>query len=656
MKNISKLNIVWLFAFLFSMSSCYKEQHFSFPGYQGEDSVATEQFPFPFSADKSKGVYLIKDGVPDFSKIGFKGFTDFAFDQPVTNLSWHAAQDIYGRPFYGSRQHKNFYSDLHEDNFGNQKFSYECNDVYSRLYLKSGIGANWYFYTKMALTSLGHDTRCHFSCLGNKEFADRLIIGFDDGTWPDMKAQFFSYYEGARVETILTGVVGGQDHFKNDFDKFIVDEPFDYELICVNGFIYCRVEGEIIWMKDTKTDLHARPIIFRPMTNSVHFYDFYIEGDYHLLDMAAWQQENNYTTIQAPALIKSGDQILLFAEGRRENMIQTAQVDAVRSNATDIVMKTSSDGGNTWSELSLVTGNDGSVNMRPSVVKDENSGRLFLFYTIDATGDQTENYRVMMKTSDNNGQSWSSAAEIPCSVADGVISTIAGHGLQLEDGSLILPVKRTFSKSGTVLTLRSTDEGNTWTLGNPVAGQRNHYASLVELNADSLAMYIGHNGQGKSCKVVYSEDKGMTWTDPVDSPINTGNYGHQTSGATVKAGNRLVHYTANDFEKASVYSMASTPAAIHNYPKEIKEMYLYNAPDMGIGLTVTVSDDHGKNWSAPADVLSSRIPETYKNYKFRTGNMDAVLWDDNTVVCVCEGGMFLPYEGLVSFRTSLLNQ
>lgn len=337
-------------------------------------------------------------------------------------------------------------------------------------------------------------------------------------------------------------------------------------------------------------------------------------------------------------------------------MVQTNRIDAVRSNATDIVMKTSSDGGNTWSELNIVTGNDGTVNMRPSVVKDENSGKLILMYTVDETGDQNENYRIMMKTSDNNGQSWSAAVEIPVPVSDGVISTIAGHGIQLEDGSLIVPVQKTQSKAGTVLTIRSIDGGNSWTAGDPVDGLRNHYASIVELNSDSLAMYIGHNGAGKSCKVVYSEDKGNSWSELKDSPINTGNYGHQTSGATVKAGNRLVHYTANDFEKASVYSMASTPSAIHTYPKEIKEMYLYNAPDMGIGLTVTISDDHGRSWSEPTDVLTSKLSMTYKEYKFRTGNMDAVLWDDNTVVCVCEGGTFLPYEGLVSFRTSLLNQ
>lgn len=85
-------------------------------------------------------------------------------------------------------------------------------------------------------------------------------------------------------------------------------------------------------------------------------------------------------------------------------------------------------------------------------------------------------------------------------------------------------------------------------------------------------------------------------------------------------------------------------------------MYLYNTPDMTYGMTRTESEDNGATWSEPTDLLPNILPDAYSTFKFRTGNMDAVLWNDNTIVCVCEGGTSVSWEGLVSFKTTLSNQ
>lgn len=647
-------NGIWLLTLLFLMSSCYKEQHFSFPGAP-DDTIKGLDYPFPFSSDKSKGIYLIKDGIVDNKLIGTRGFTDFAFDVPQKTLSWFDSTDLYGSRFFGSRQHKNYYSELNEDNFGNQKFSYECNDIFSRVFVKTGVGYSWYFYTKMSLTSLGHDSRCYFGCLGNKDFEKRLVCGFDDCYWTDMKAQIYFYWNASRVEPFTSGAMGGAYHYKWNFDQFVVDEPFDYELICVNNFVYCRIDGEVIWSCNTDEEPHVREILFRPFSNCVHFFDFYIEGDYETLNMAAWQRENNYATVQSPSLVKAGENLLLFAEGRKENMKQTNTIGALRSNATDIVMKTSADGGNSWSSLDVITGNDGGVYMRPSVVKDETTGKLFLFYSEDMGKDQNDNYRILMKSSTDNGMSWSSAVEIPCNTEDYAPSTISGHGIQMADGTLIMPIQATKSKLGTLATLRSEDGGQTWKLGEMIEGGRNRYPNIVEADG-KLIMFIGHDGAGTSRKVTYSTDKGETWSTPEISSINTGNFGHVASGATLKVGNKLIHFTPNNYEKASVYSLASTPYGVHDFPKKVKEMYLYNTPDITYGMTMTESDDNGTTWSEPTDLLPNILPDAYSTFKFRTGNMDAVLWNDNTIVCVCEGGTSVSWEGLVSFKTTLSNQ
>lgn len=641
MKNIKLISGIWLITAMFLLSSCYQEEHFTMPGASDSDSVAVDvKYPFPFSADKSAGMYLIKEGNVDYKRVGTKGFTDFAYNIPESTLSWYEGLDINGHKFFGSREHKNFYSDEPADNFGGEKFSYECNDFFTRVFLKTGMGSNWYFYTRMALTSLGHGSRCHFSFEGNTEYGDRTIAGFDD-MWN--QPEIFFYRKGARVEPLVASST-----YKHNFEQMIVGEPFEYELVCVNGFIYCRVNGLTIWTVDTKAETHARQIIFRPLSNAVHFYDVYVEGDYEEMDMIAWQHEANYATIQSPALVNTGDEILLFAEGRKYNMTQTNMVGAVRSNATDIIVKSSSDGGTTWTQPEVVVGNDGAVNMQPCVVKDHTTGKLHLFYTVDAGGNHEGDYQVMLITSDNNGKSWSQPVEVPCSVSGYNVSSHAGHGIQASDGSLIVPLRLTMAKMGTIATLRSTDGGASWVLGNTLDGVRNHHVNLLEQDG-KLVMYIGHNGAGSSRKITYSDDWGANWTSPVDANINTGNYGHQSSGATLQTGNKVIHFTANDFVKATSFTMASTPTDRVAFVKEIKEMYLYKAPDMTMGLTVTVSDDQGATWSEPENMLKM---QTYKDFKFRTGNMDAVLWG-TTAVCVCEGGVSVPYEGLICFKKAL---
>lgn len=641
MKNMKAINGIWLMITAFILTGCYKEEHFSMPGSSDYDSIAAEvKYPFPFSNDKSGGVYLIKNGEVDYSRIGTKGFTDFAYNIPETTLSWYEGTDIHGNKFFGSREHKNFYSDKPENNFGGEKFSYLCNDIFTRVFLKTGVGSNWYFYTRMALTSLGHNSRCHFSFEGNTTYADRTVGGFDD-VWT--QPEIFFYRMGKRVEPLVASST-----YKHNFEQMIVGEPFEYELVCVNGFIYCRINGLTIWTVNTEADEHARQIIFRPLSNAANFYDIYIEGDYEEMNMVAWQRENGYATVQSPALITSGNELLLFAEGRKYNMSQTNMVGAVRSNETDIVMKSSTDGGDSWSELQVVKGNDGSVNMLPSVVKDENAGKLFLLYTVDANGKHEGQYHIMVCSSDNNGKTWSEGVEIPCSYGDYNMSTLTGHGIQASDGSLIVPVQMTLAKAGTIATLRSTDGGQTWNLGTPLEGIRNRYANLFEEDG-KLVMFIGHDGAGASRKVTYSEDWGATWTAPEETSIPTGNYGYLSSGATVQHGNELIHFTANDYIKSNTFSMASTPNDRATFVKEIKEMYLYNAPNMNMGLTVVTSSNQGASWSTPEDMLKIL---TYKDFKFRTGNMDAAVWG-NTVVCICEGGVSVPYEGLLCFKKAL---
>lgn len=646
MLRISKISTCLLMAAAFLLGSCYDEQHFSMPGPYEDEDWSQDSMPFPFSADKTDGIYLIKEGVADFSRISTRGFTDFAPEVPTTQYSWYQGQDRYGNAFFGSRQHKNFYQIDDADNFGGNKFSYECNDLYTRSFLEIGANKKWYVYAKMAIESLGHDTRCNFVYEGNEGWNKRGIAGFDRQytRYSNVAAvpEFF-FFRNESVGTISAEI------YEPCYLFFEPGEIFEYELVCVNGFAYCRVNGTTIWVENLQTTDHSRPLMFRPWTNAVHFYDLYIEGDHEELPAVTTQHEQGYQTIQAPALTKYNNEILLFAEGRLENMRQESVENMVRSNATDIVLKRSTDGGDSWTELTRIVGGDGSVNMRPSVLTD-NTGKIHLIYTVDRTGKQDGDYTIFYLNSEDGGRQWSEPQEIVCDMGDYISSTNGGHGIQTSTGDLIFAIQGANGRVGTLATIRSTDGGSTWTQGTPLAGYRNRYANLIEDNG-KLIMYIGHNGSGNSRKISTSEDGGETWTEPVETNINTGKQGYTSSGATVKTvDGKLVHFTSDGHVLGNVYALASTPGGFEADLKARKEMYIYRSPDFSSGMTVQYSEDMGGNWSAPESLLKV---QGYKDYKYLTGNMDAVLVDDHTILCVGEGGVSVPYEGLLSFKVTL---
>lgn len=646
MSRISKISTCLMMAAAFLLGGCYDEQHFSLPGPYEDEDWSQDSMPFPFSAGKTDGTYLIKDGVVDYKWVATRGFTDFTPEIPATQYSWYQGQDRYGNLFFGSRQHKNFYQLDDTDNFGGNKFSYECNDLYSRMFLENGAGKKWYMYAKMAIESLGHDTRCNFVYEGNTGWNKRGIAGFDRQHTKYTNvgaAPKFYFFRNEALGSI------SDESYEPCYLFFEPGEPFEYELVCVNGFAYCKVNGTTIWVENLQSTPHSRPLMFRPWMNAVHFYDLYIEGDYEEIPLVAGQREQGYQTVQAPALTKWNNEILLFAEGRVENMRQETIEGSVRSNATDIVMKRSDDGGDSWSGLTRVAGGDGSVNMRPSVLTD-NTGKLHMLYTVDHTGKQEGDYTILYTYSEDGGRQWSAPREITCDMNDYIPSTNGGHGIQMADGTLIFAIQGTNGRVGTLTTVRSTDGGATWTQGALLAGFRNRYANLLG-NDGKLVMYIGHNGSGKSRKMAVSEDNGETWTEPVEANLNTGTEGYISSGATVQTpGGVWLHFTSDGTVKGNNFALASTPGGFEADLKGRKEMYIYRSPDFTSGLTVQTSADKGNSWTTPESLLKV---SAYQDYKFLTGNMDAVAVDEHTVLCVSEGGVSVPYEGLLSFKVTL---
>lgn len=635
MSRIKFIHTTWILILVFMLCGCYKEQHFSMPEGNGGQLVTRDTLPFPFDPDRQAGEYLIRNGEVDFSRVVTLGYTDFQPTIGADSLSWYFPQD---KSYYGCRAHANFYALSDADHFGGNKYSFEGNDFFTKVFMEIGQGKKWYFYAKMSLTYL-NNTRCYFTYGGNDGWSKRHMAGID---WGLGYPSFFAYVNGAKLTSQLPACT----------EEIIPGDPFEIEIVCVDAFVYCKVNGLTLWYYNLPADAHSHPIQFRPWTNAVQFYDVYIEGDYHEMDVVAHQHEKSvsnqqeYTTVQVPALTKaSNGDILLVAEGRVNNYVQTSNLQAKRPNATDIVLKRSTDGGENWSGLTTIVGGDGSVNMKPCLVTDA-EGTVHLLYTLDLYKYQTGDNEIFSISSSDNGNTWTAPQKITAAPENYVLSTTAGHGIQTKSGKLIMPALAVYGRQKSVAVLYSSDNGSTWQAGEAVPGLTNAAnANVVELPDNRLMLVIGHESSSGTRKISYSNDGGIHWSEPENSKIRSGSAGHKFQGATlITADGRLVHVTPGELQKGSEYSFA-----VAEQPDNQKEMYIYKAPDFGSGLNITVSGDLGNSWSVPESLLNQ---QTYTDYKFLTGSADMLLLD-NTVLCVSEGGAVVPYEGLVSFKKAL---
>lgn len=642
MGNRLKLTIAILATLGWLLSGCYKEEHFDMPG-SAEVVDHSNDYTVPDPFDGSGAVYLIKDGVPDYTKMSVMGFTDFAVGMPAVpdSTSWYTGVDRLGETFFGCRQHRIYYALENSNHFGGNQLSYMYNALFSRLYLKNGAGKQWKVKARLALEVFGCNALSRFAFEGAGELSTQTNLGFD---WTSGTISCMYFY---RNSSILWNLDGSANYITMA-DYMSPGEPFEVEICNIDNFIYVRTGDKVLWaITAENVPDHVFPLIFYPWKGAVRFYDLSIEGDYVIQETAAVQHENNYVNIQAPALATAGNDLLLFAEGRHEVMAQTDAMNAVRSNATDIIVKRSSDAGKTWGNWTVLKGGDGGVYMRPEVV--DAGDKLYLFYTVDVRGNQSGDYRIEYLVSADGGRNWTSGGEIEAAVDGYVVSTLSGHGLKTADGELVLPLQCRFGKRGTVAALYSRDNGDSWQLGNTISGLRNNLANFVETDG-KLVAYISHSSAAASRLMSESTDGGETWSEPVESAIPTGTGGFQIGGATVTGNDGTIyHFTATNAEKTTAFngsSLSDHPSLLNS----MKRLYIYR-PQMeliGSGLTMTVSRDGGQSWSDARDLANI---VSYQGYIFPTGAMDAVV-SGNSVILVTEGGVAVPYEGLLIYRES----
>ena len=230
--------------------------------------------------------------------------------------------------------------------------------------------------------------------------------------------------------------------------------------------------------------------------------------------------DDNVNSYRIPSLLTAKDgSLLVFCEARRESWQDKSR--------TDIVVKRSTDNGQTWSVMQDLTKGTTGAYMDPTPILDSSTGKVFLFTTFWPADDHLgANNRAILITSDDNGQSWSAPADVTASlIPDGryIYRFGPGAGLQMVgekySGRLILParISDTERKIAHDVAIFSDNHGETWTVGGN--GDTDNEFQIAE-SPNGVLVY---NARVSGARMVaYSKDGGMTWSKAVKDPTLPG--------------------------------------------------------------------------------------------------------------------------------------
>jgi sialidase-1 len=246
-----------------------------------------------------------------------------------------------------------------------------------------------------------------------------------------------------------------------------------------------------------------------------------------------------YPSFRIPSVVVTEQGTLLaFAEGRNV---------ASDHAANDIVVRRSSDGGKSWSEL-IVVAEDGDHSLNnPQAVVVRESGRILLMYQRYPHGIHEAQVvpghegpricRNFLTFSDDDGESWSKPADVTTSTKRPErVTSIAGGpgiGIQLRHGNHVGRILMPFNEGPfgvwNIYAVYSDDRGRSWKMGAVAPGglidagegkqvSMVNEAQLVELDDGSIRFNVRRWGGKAVRKTCVSHDGGETWSQVDDVP------------------------------------------------------------------------------------------------------------------------------------------
>ena len=331
---------------------------------------------------------------------------------------------------------------------------------------------------------------------------------------------------------------------------------------------------------------------------------------------------DGYFSYRIPAVIVTPKgQLLAFCEGRKSSRSDHGDLD--------LVLRRSSDNGNTWGPMRIVyeEGGDAKITIgNPCPVIDRETGRIWLPFC-------RNNNQVFVTFSDDDGSTWSKPTEITASVKKpdwDWYATGPGVGIQLTRGKyrgrLVIPCDHSKQTDGKRIMyshlIYSDDHGETWQPGGTV-DRHTDECQVVELRDGVLMMnmrnYWGRDGKQQEKDgmraVALSRNGGVTWEmlrfeKTLIEPICQASLLRYSPVGTAAEG----------------WLLFSNPASQTRRHR----------------LTVRLSSDDGQTW--PVAMQLHRGPSAYSCLTVLPGG---------SIGCLYEGGEKNAYEKIIFARFSL---
>lgn len=291
-------------------------------------------------------------------------------------------------------------------------------------------------------------------------------------------------------------------------------------------------------------------------------------------------------------------------------------------NNIDIVVRRSTDMGDTWSESLVIADFGQAGGSDPALVLDRRTGDLLcLFASHVGLFQSTPNNRIRFQVcrSQDNGQTWSAPQEFTDQIYNPSWSAAwlaSGSAHQLRSGRIVgaVGVRETSANAISNFMIFSDDGGQSWGyLPNP-ASSIGDEAKIVGLDNGNIMMNIRNQTPDRR-RIVISEDGGQSWSTPyfqeelIDPFVN----------------GDLIRYTSvlDGFDKSRLlFSIAAHPTSRQN-------------------LTIFLSYDEGATW--PVSKVINPGPSGYSSL---------TVLGDGTIGCFYENGEYEGYQ-LYFARVSL---
>jgi len=324
-----------------------------------------------------------------------------------------------------------------------------------------------------------------------------------------------------------------------------------------------------------------------------------------------------YHTCRIPAMVvATNGTVLAFCEGRKSG--------AGDSGKIDLLLRTSNDGGRTWSDGRVLRSDGENVCGNPAPVVDEITGTIFLLTTWNRgsdtekailNGTSTDTRRVFIMESGDNGEHWSGARDITSEVKKAHwrwYATGPCNGIQLRSGRLLIPANHSDHSDPAKHPYRShviysDDHGATWRIGG-IEEEKTNESTLVELSNGNV-LHNMRSYHGKNARAIAtSTDGGLTFS-PVTLDTN------------------LVDSVC----QASILRYSSDQILFANPASKKRE-----------NMTIRLSTNDGQTWTASRVLCPG--PSAYSCL---------ARLKDGTILCLYERGEKSPYEKITLTRLSI---